>query len=113
VLTRESIIAMEPGRKMDAEVALRVMGVKEVTVVGHHYYIEPLDKKLPAYSTDISAAWELINKAQSDGRAWGMSMVNVSQEVDVQIGRGIATSNSVPEAICKAALLTTLEYDRD
>ncbi|MEF3306637.1 BC1872 family protein [Paenibacillus sp. GYB003] len=113
-MTREEILAMEPGRKMDTEVALRVLGIKEVTVVGKHYFIDPLDTVLPAYSSKISAVWEVVEKLASSHSIFHLAKKwDEYEAVFVPNGKteGIPAHSckSAPEAICKAALFTELE----
>lgn len=106
-MTRDEILAMVPGRELDAEVALRVFKVKEITMVGNYWFIDPLDSKLPQFSTSIRDAWKVLDKMQ-DEWSWEISCYTTSHETDVRIGKGLYTSKSVPEAICKAALLAVI-----
>ena len=110
-MTRDEIMAMKPGRELDAEIALRVFGIKEVTVVGKHYFIDPLDKVLPPYCTDIAAAWEVVEEMgdclhlrqhgeQGEWEAWFCGYPNSK-----------AHGETAPEAICKAALLAVMEKE--
>ncbi len=77
-MTREEILAMRPGRELDAVVAEKVMGWKWISpeTPGNPLLVSPPDDKrqlwsgiwdergiphyLPFYSIDISAAWEVF-----------------------------------------------------
>lgn len=112
-LTREQVLAMEPGRELDSHVALAVMGIEQVTIVGKYRFIDSLDTPLPNYSTDISAAWEVVEK-MSRGK------VDRSFVLEFHFERYYAAFGQVPfktdvlfefapEAITKAALLAVLD----
>lgn len=110
MLTREQIFAMTAGREMDKLVAERVMGTSGIFNVSEHWFFaESVKRSLPSYSANISHAWEVVEKIQSDGWSWDMVMINVAHEVDVRFGKCRAASKNVPEAVCKAALLTTIQ----
>lgn len=122
-MTRDEILKMEAGREMDALVARRVMGfvdlgplqfedlrwqkptVDGVVVLG----------RLPRYSTDIAAAWQVVEKLQS--MAYWVN-INTTCDVglyDVQV-RLWSDINDIavvfvpaPLAICRAALLAAME----
>ena len=115
-LTREEILAMEPGRELDALVADKVIGmdlVEDTQLQLPRYYLPEYDRTIhrdvPLYSSDISAAWEVLEYMQDSGWSWDMKMNNLAKEVEVRIGRGQAVSKSVPEAICKSALIANLD----
>ena len=96
-MTRDDVLAMEPGRELDALVAKKVMGWFEVW--------KPFSP-----STDISAAWEVVEKLQ--GTYW-VRMNSMMKDHSCGVGkpdmRWEYYGNSMPEAICKAALLAVLE----
>lgn len=119
-LTREQILAMEPGRELDSLVAEKVMHIvaeqdekfkMDGYRVGKRWY-----SYIPFYSTDISVvAWEVVEKMKSNN--WNFVLSD-----DLYQDRWVATfywdpnqtpieaeSNSAPEAICKAALLAVME----
>ena len=114
-MTAEQVLAMEPGREMDAYVA------KYVKFPGHSHLISEVKEWCAKYSTDISAAWEIVEKMQ------GIQVFNgkkVRLKVTVSAIRGIYTviiidyrndtviaeqiGTTAPEAICRAALLARL-----
>ena len=118
-MTREEILALPVGRELDALVALRVYGLEEITVVGKHYFIDPLDTPLPLYSTDISAAWEVVEKVQERYNfflAYNHKTKDFQVFIDVPNEDEDATiihyeydAPTAPEAICKAALLAVMD----
>ncbi|MNI36911.1 hypothetical protein D3C73_909790 [compost metagenome] len=117
-MTREEILAMEPGRELDVLVEKYVFGNQiswmqdeysdPVPVAGVHGYI------IDHYSTDISAAWEVVEKLQESHLYTDIRTCADFYEVWITIHReGNQTetfaSPKLPEAICKAALLAVLE----
>jgi hypothetical protein len=74
-LTREAILAMPAGREMDALVAERVMGWTPKPPYGHWYdadgnpsgyHPEATDCRKWSPSTDIAAAWQVVEKINAD-----------------------------------------------
>lgn len=123
-MTRDEILALKPGRELDALVAEKVMG----WTYGHpcpegmdclHWVDEKgevRDYKPPQYSTDISAAWEVFEKNGYYGNVSYMGVEYVctlwSKWDDEGLGVDVtATGNTAPEAICKAALLAVIGED--
>lgn len=136
-LTREKILSMEPGRELDALVAKHVKGCENAPSIFYSdlditksYYcivgspaseevnvIEYIDGEWIQYSfnpsTDISAAWEVVERTgekfswqiQKEGYYW-----NEEGIWEVQCGGmgEMIKSRPVPEAICKAALLAVM-----
>ncbi|MGZ3770069.1 MAG: BC1872 family protein [Bdellovibrio sp.] len=101
---------MKVGRELDILIAEKVMG-KDISLEGPI----PLHFRLPNYSTDISAAWEVVEKMKSF-KQWGAFRIKFdefrkkwsvgwewrdhgSSSVDHE-----ANSESAPYAICLAAL---------
>ncbi|WP_211750425.1 hypothetical protein [Paenibacillus sp. Marseille-Q4541] len=113
VITDEEILNLPPGRDLDAHVALRVMGFKEITIVGKHYFTDPIDTKLKLYSTDISAAWEIVDKLkiqiipQSIGAPDQLSYLAIYNNEPFE-SKVEVFGRTAPEAICKAALITVI-----
>ena len=119
-MTHDEIMKLEAGRELDTLVAERVMGWK----LKSHKWIDgetrlgdfPEDKKetgtsyrrVLKYTTDISAAWEVVEKMNSEGFAfyilwttgipWAMFDKDSSMEYS-------AEADTAPLAICRAALL--------
>lgn len=63
---------MKAGRELDALVAERVMGWTKTIVDNYPWQILPPDatelkaKSCPHYSTDIAAAWQVVEKLRQD-----------------------------------------------
>lgn len=114
-LTREEILAMEPGRRLDSEIGMRIMGFKEITIVGDYYFTDPIDTQLKRYSTDISAAWEVfesfndmrIQRYETMGGTFKYGC-RIDYIVEKEFQSAITNADTAPEAICKAALLAVL-----
>lgn len=126
--TREQILSMPVGCELDALVAevaleLKVRMLNEVT---DNAFKLQYDRKvidvgegrygcLARYSTDISAALEVVekmrkNKIYLDIRVWPeeYQVLPHQDEHNKLIEHCIVKSPSLPEAICKAALLASL-----
>lgn len=106
-MTREEILAMDPGRELNIVVAENVFELQ-----GLHL----MNEFLPDYSGSISAAWEVVekmrtNKIYLDIRVWPdeYQVLPHQDENNKLIDRWIVKSPSLPESICKAALLSVLE----
>lgn len=129
-MTRDEILAkwerMTP-RERDAWVAEKVMGwTKERT--GENVWYEPESRlwkpmdhitTLPRFSTDIAAAWKVVEKITKKGFDVSILVVdgyNIDVGIDLYAGDTLVKRLShhaptAPEAICKAALLA-LEGER-
>lgn len=131
-MTREQIMALE-GRKLDAAVAEHVMGYRrrivpkdvdgkhggtEVLVpasVDHDSFCYPPKGPIPFtffvphYSTDIAAAWEVVQHLATPDEALTMTYGKGDWVVAVGSAEVVASSKSAPEAICHAALLSALK----
>lgn len=134
MLTTEQIAALEPGEETDALIAENIFGY-EVRVAteddslfsicmagncGDRDSIEPgerylwiverghqPERRLPGYSTDIGAAWEILDKLTlpaikqlPDGRWQVVCLVRREPELVT----ASASDDTAPMAICKAAL---------
>lgn len=91
---------MKPGRELDMLVAEKVMSLK------------PLGR-VPHYSTDISAAWEVVEKINSSKNKWTLNSLRCDpndgkwQFGDIDRDGSIWPDDkydSAPLAICLAAL---------
>lgn len=105
---------MEPGREMDALIAHYIFGWNILTD-GRMESKEKLIRPVPEYSTDHSAAWEVVekmrnNKVYLDIRVWPdeYQVLPHQDENNKLIDRWIVKKQSLPEAIGKAALLAVL-----
>ena len=114
---------MNPGRELDALIAEKIMGIpvykegdEAQTFIGgagydpckHHVY-KLLDGRVagwfPCYSTDISAAWEVVERANL------FLEINMCKHftgrwlvTDISNEGVLGKSRSLPHAICLAAL---------
>ena len=115
---------LKAGRELDALVAEKVMGrvwaVAPMTAP-IKVLIEPQFKtgdwqelkggeiasfgNLPLYSTDIAAAWEVVEKLRGDRITVGVTAYDRDVECEIHIG-GLHTvrAETAPLAICRAAL---------
>lgn len=127
-LNAEKIRAMSAGREMDALVAEYVMGWKHVNVIGLTYgefTIHPDNGVFIAHatqyrvivpwmpSTDIAAAWQVVEKMRTDG--WSFACSCYHGEVShASFCKKTAKSSRrsdcdpISLAICHAALIATL-----
>ena len=146
-MNKEKILAMEAGRDLDALVAEKVMGHPMPEIIPedaidlylsgtpiHHdswtcvfrYDEGDVPKWVPdPYSTDISAAWQVVERVcnwdsrdamitikgqgknptpleDNDGEWWEVMIDDDSAR------QWLAEGKTAPEAICKAALLKTI-----
>ncbi|MNR93666.1 hypothetical protein D3C72_247240 [compost metagenome] len=122
-MTREEIKAMKPGRELDMLVAENVMGLSVIverrpdgiTWVkedGREPYV------LPSYSTDISAAWEVVKRLREEyGLRLHLELQNHSGcyiWLENDIGgnvTGCYEFESEIEGICKIALLAVMDEE--
>jgi hypothetical protein len=113
-LTREQVLALKPGNELDLIVAIEVMGHEAGEFKDGWIKLGPKFEGCPKrYSTDISAAWEVFKwlvKMHEDATIaypWNVSAdYDPMRETTWKIH---AEGKSVPEAICKAALLAVLD----
>jgi hypothetical protein len=131
IYTREGILEMPAGRELDALVAEKVMGWELRQCERHK--TEPDGyacglcwgwDQFPAYSTDIDTAWQVVEKMQEDGDVfiewwqdgeWFVSWKPLiirnrdGSRVGAKCDGQTTGKPSAPLAICRAALLATLE----
>jgi len=94
-MTKEEILAMKPGSiELDTAVHRDVMGKGEPSLI----------RSLPHYSSDISAAWPVVEKMKDYYLKIEFNQYSKKWEVDFG-SKGVVSADSCPEAICKAALL--------
>lgn len=121
-MNRDEVQKMWAGRGMDAMVAIEVMGWTYVDSDPDFKWSVPANedgvvmrRRLPEFSTDISAAWEVVEKIK-DYYAYIVLQFD-SVEWIVHISDGTVerqTSNvSAPLAICRAALLAVSDHDTE
>ena len=92
---------LEAGLELDALVAEKVMGW--FVAKGPHSPTSPPDL-IPRYSTDIAAAWEVVEKMIDQGRRFVINN-NFSRTMFIAdfCGRDVL-EKTAPLAICRAAL---------
>lgn len=111
---------MEAGRELDALVAEKVMGHKVKWGRSRFYPLDydtpffdeqPLKRSIPNYSTDIAAAWEVVEKLKEQTAPerdieigcysfYRVSIVDAATEAEI----AVMENDSAPLAICLAAL---------
>lgn len=125
-MNKEEILAMEAGLELDMLVGQYVIGFedylkesgKRPVVRDGRYGKNYFD--LPNYSTDISAAWEVVEKLRETHcykiYDYGRNMhkndphhVTFSPSEKGWEHSNEARASTAPEAICKAALLAVME----
>ncbi|MFD1136757.1 BC1872 family protein [Paenibacillus urinalis] len=114
VITNAEILAEPPGRELDAYIAIKVMGFKEITIVGSHYFTDPIDTQVKPYSTDISAAWEVEEQIKE----LGLTVEYTGSLKQVVLGTGEYVGmfdfiHATAEQRCKAALLAVIGGSKD
>jgi hypothetical protein len=100
------------GRELDAEVAEKVMGRPVGEWLEGIYYQDGRRGRIPRFSTDIAAAWQVVEKLAADTPAWPHHGYFVSIHNSTGLGRwearigatAIAHAHTAPLAICLAAL---------
>lgn len=120
-LTRDAVLAMKPGRELDALVAEKVLGwSKGYEDDGTPYWATgdtAMSGDWPP-STDVAEAWEVVEDLVSQGFDLDLSSTILSPDFMAvswgatfsrSITRAKVTGETAPEAICKAALLAVLE----
>ena len=136
-MTSEEILAMKPGKELDAQIA-KLLGKPVYKNREGRWLIRTgsrsLDRYPLPYSADIAAAWEVVGAMRNmkdekgnqllcclkihcdvPGEAWDIhwSYSELSIMDDGHKDHKLPLSwFSLPEAICKAALLTRLEEAR-
>lgn len=130
-MTKEEILELEPGREIDCLIAEKIMGWKviEGSYINSVYIVGDDDYKEIGscnFSTDISAAWEVVEKMKelhydtaelyrfTDNKwlvkfvcSYGPCPYHNNPE-NTWHGSSV-TAQTAPEAICKAALLAVQE----
>ena len=116
--TMEEVTAPASGRPLDAEIAERVMGLRPVNVLPHlpdrppdFWCGEESGGRLPAYSTDIGAAWQVVEEMRRrgfclvleehwTGDAWSACFISEG----LTQGEGESWGTSPAWCICSAAI---------
>jgi hypothetical protein len=113
---------LKPGRELDALVAEKVMGYKVTdwptgkefpitSAIAAGVLSEFQQSRIPSYSTDIAAAWQVVDKMKSLGcfikvhncdhrGEWGCWCTHPGRV----LSESFAVEDTAPHAICLAAL---------
>ena len=128
-MTRDEIRNMPAGREMDALIAERVLDldVNGDRVCGKGFIKNMNVRLLPHYSTNMSAAWEVVEKIKDWGEGWcpqiywddndglepgeWVAEFNKYWEAENDYRHFEAVADTAPLAICCAALLTTIKEE--
>lgn len=110
-MTRDEILNLPAGRELDALISVQLFGVREFLDEDDAYYLgeNQMPVRLPDYSTDIAAAWEVVEKLKNvSGATIGVRVhPTAGYSINVyQLGMNYwPTADTAPLAICRAALL--------
>lgn len=97
---------LKPGRELDALVAEKVMGYDQEQIRNASYYINEAGQTrhdIPSFSTDIAAAWEVVEKFRKADPTFTIDSGSKGYLVDFG-GDAVDTARTLPHAICLAAL---------
>lgn len=112
-ITRKQVMVMEAGREMDRLVGGLIMGLDLVEdtlpqLPKHYYpgYDRTVFTDVPKYSTDISAAWEVVENMRTLHKRYITIFDNPHLNYDVRFDGTIEYErlSNLPHAICRAAL---------
>lgn len=122
-MTREEILAMEPGYYLDALVAEKIMGWTKFGVRedgSHNGWNAPYgySSTTMGYSQIISAAWEVLEKPEiMDRYQIGVYPTSFGKWIARPFMPGgrdcTVQADTAPEAICKCALLAILPREEE
>ena len=116
-MNAEDILKMEAGREMDLLVSKLIVSKKIPATSWHNgetIYYEDINenelRKMPDYSTDISAAWEVVKKLKEISAFVEVTLYDCGHNsCKLNPFKNIyVEADTAPLAICRAALLTTL-----
>jgi hypothetical protein len=115
-MTRNEILNMPAGREMDELIRLEILDLEVFTTPEGKLLGEGTFQEIPHYSTDIAAAWEVVEKMRINDWEFYLEWENQPWalfENDKCMLDKCAEAITVPLAICRAALLAVLESDND
>lgn len=110
---------MTPSRELDALVAEKAMGLKDILNSDGYWchFTDDKPREIPLYSTDIAAAWEVLAhftklgwdaEVQSSGEHYDdghwVVILDPRYVSDEKCGLIVQSAYSAPHAICLAAL---------
>ncbi|WP_041272399.1 BC1872 family protein [Desulfitobacterium hafniense] len=111
-MTKDEIMAMEPGRELDALVEYNIMR-PWARHENYEHWKENTQIPIPNYSTDIRATWAL--REEIHNKIGATRIIGLCDDLPemCEIWNGQihirAQALTTPEAICKAALLAVKE----
>lgn len=112
-MTRDEIMTLE-GRELDAKIAEGVFAHTTCVLLGEMYTLQKttigtVKNLIPSYSTDIAAAWQVVEKMRSWHVAMTITTAGPSNQTaayttsDSKAARMVWAATP-PLAICRAAL---------
>lgn len=126
-MTRDEILNMEAGQKLDTLILEHVFGARWYNRNGRNFLLMAQDvegwdgkpgkveSKKPDYiggfnwSVDIAKAWEVVKEMAKRGHCFNLSYDLIAWTASFGSGRVNTTKSNAAEEICRAALLATLE----
>ena len=122
-MTRDEILNMPAGREMDDLIARKVFGWQKLEFPAVPSYQKPGKNKitlalyeLPRYSTDIAAAWEVVEEMQRRNFWALINLYSSYCRVIFTLASAFlepfevrAEPNEIPLSICRAALLAVMK----
>jgi len=114
-MTRDELLELKPGRELDALVMQYIFKAEKKDIGDECYWVSEIDGEEECWprwfspSTDISASWEVVEM---------FSYIDIHRYDDFfacaiyPIGNSAvmrARGKTMPEAICKAALLAVMD----
>lgn len=110
-MNRTDILNMPAGREMDLEVGYRLFGYNSYLFIDGGDGIKPFHP-----STDIAAAWEVVEKIRQSGMLLYIRVHPNKYFVTIRSEKGgdytivgEGSNASAPLAICRAAILASME----
>ena len=113
-MTRDEVLALKPGRELDALVMRIVFNAEKKDIGDECYWVSEVNGEEVCWprwfspSTDIAAAWEVLEKffwvqvTANPPHIWKATVITSPANGSVT---ATAKGFTAPEAICKAALL--------
>jgi hypothetical protein len=128
-MNREEILNMPAGREMDKLIYDKILGYKSFYSLDGELIDEEIFAAVSNYSTDISAAWEVVEKMIKEGFEYDIEyhpneywpnedksrLEDIRWRADfcaypgTDMCHNIQAAPTAPLAICRAALLAVME----
>ena len=122
-MNRNDILTMEAGREMDELILVHVFDYEKLPYPAEPKFQKPTKDGVECayhinrYSTDISAAWDVVKEMSAKGY-WcymgtlsSVSYAVFTHESLIPLEKGRASVYDLPLAICRAALLAVMELE--